>query len=528
MAIDDTFPENDVIPDAFNIADLFFIMAKQNPLKTAIIYKKNKISFGKLEKQVSETALCFLEKGISPGDRVLILVPMSINLYRIVLALFKMGAIAVFIDEWVSKKRLEACCRTVEFKAMIGVLKARIFALFSSELRKIPIRLQEKYLANSNDPNKTFPSTKKDDTALITFTTGSTGIPKAAKRTHKFLYYQFQALTDKLQPQIDDIDMPVLPIVLLLNLGTGTTSLITDFKSSKPNSLNAGKIVQQIKEIEITRMTASPFFIKEISKYVWANKISLPTIRNIFTGGAPVFPNEAAIYAKAFPSAKIEIVYGSTEAEPISSISVQDLLEGKVDIREHGLTVGKPGKNIEVKIIKITNEDICISSEKELEAMTMPPKNIGEIIVKGNHVLQEYFNNEEALKRNKIFVNDICWHRTGDSGTMDANGTLYLTGRCSTLIENNGKILSPFIYENYFQSIVGVEMGTVIMFNGELIAIIELMEKSSKPFVRDIIKKYDALIKEIIFIKKIPRDPRHNSKIDYERLLKKIKIFQHE
>ena len=517
-----TILENNTIPDAFNITDLFFNAVKKDPVKIAIIYKKNRISFGELEKQVTETVHYFLEKGITNGDRVLILVPMSIHLYRIVLALFKIGVTAVFIDEWVSKKRLEECCRIVQCKAMIGVFKAKVFVLFSSELKKIPIKLGVKYVINASDLNKTFPGTKKDDTALITFTTGSTGIPKAAKRTHEFLYYQFKALIEKLQPQDDDIDMPVLPIVLLVNLGTGTTSVIADFKSSKSNSLNPEKIFQQIKEHSVNRMTASPFFIKEISKYITRNKLSLPDMRNILTGGAPVFPNEAEIYCKAFPNAKTEIVYGSTEAEPISSISVKTLIKEKNNIHEQGLIVGKADNNIEVKIIKITNENISINTEAELLNMALPAKEIGEIIVKGNHVLNEYFNNEEALKRNKIFIGNTCWHRTGDSGSLDENGMLYLTGRCNMLIKINGKILSPFIYENYFQSIDGVEMGTIIMRNERLTAIIELKEKSKKPSVRNTIKEHDDQIKEIIFIKKIPRDPRHNSKIDYERLLKKL------
>ncbi len=509
--------------DTFNIVDLFFQAAKRNPGKTAIIFKKSKISFGELEKQVTETAHFFLRKGINKGDRVLILVPMSIDLYRVVLALLKIGATAVFLDEWVSKKRMEECCKIVQCKALIGIFKARVFTFFSSELSKIPIKLGVKYVTgNSSDLNKTFSVTKKDDTALITFTTGSTGTPKAAKRTHEFLHHQFRALIEKIQPREDDIDMPVLPIVLLINLGTGTTSVIADFKAGKPNSLQPGKIIQQIKAHSVNRMTASPFLVKEISKYIISNKLSVQNMRNIFTGGAPVFPNEAEIYVKAFPDAKVEIVYGSTEAEPISSINAKELIKGKNNIQTQGLMVGKVDKNVEVKIIKIIDKNIYISSGEELLSIELPVKEIGEIIVKGNHVLREYFNNEEALNRNKIFIGDKCWHRTGDSGSLDENGMLCLTGRCSTLINNNGKILSPFIYENYFQRIDGVEMGTIIMLKEKIIAIIELKEKLKRTSVKNIIRGHDNQLKEIIFVEKIPRDPRHNSKIDYEKLLKKI------
>ena len=70
------------------------------------IHKNKAISFSEFEKQIKDTSNYFLNKGISKGDRVLIFVPMSIDLYRIVLALFNIGATAVFLDELVSKKRM--------------------------------------------------------------------------------------------------------------------------------------------------------------------------------------------------------------------------------------------------------------------------------------------------------------------------------------------------------------------------------------------------------------------------------------
>lgn len=499
----------------FNIADLFFSAAKRNPLTTAIIYKNRKISFTELEKEITATAHFFQRKGIVKNDRVLVFVPMSIDLYRIVLALFKIGATAVFLDEWVSRKRMEECCKTAQCKAFIGISKAQILAVFSRELRKIPIKLGTAY--STGQSNGTFAVTSKEDTALITFTTGSMGTPKAAKRTHGFLYHQFKALKEKIEPEKGDISMPVLPIVLLINLATGTTSVIADFKSSKPNLLRPEKIIQQITKYSVNSIIASPFFIKEIAEYIISNNISIPCIKKIFTGGASVFPGEAARYYEAFPQVKTEIVYGSTEAEPISSIDIETLIKEKNNILR-GLNAGKPDKCTEVKIIHIIEGNICINSEEELSAIELPLKAIGEIIVSGNHILREYFNNEEALNRNKIFIGNTCWHRTGDSGYLDENGTLFLTGRCSTLFQKDGTIIYPFIYENYFQTIGEVETGTIMLIKGKITAIIELKDESGKDAVKSNLESALPLLEKILFLKKIPRDPRHNSKIDYEKL----------
>lgn len=507
--------------ETFNIVDLFFESAERSPDKIAIVYKGEKISFGEFRKQVTGTASFFLSKGIGKGDRVMLFVPMSFDLYRIVLALFKIGATAVFLDEWVSKKRMEECCKVAQCKAFIGIFKARILSFFSAELRKIPIHLGVKYSAAST--NKNFPFTSANDTALITFTTGSTGKPKAAKRTHGFLQAQFKALINKIEPGEDDIDMPVLPIVLLINLGAGTTSVIADFKAGKPSSLQPGKIIEQLKLNGVNRMIASPFLVKEISKHIIKNKIPLPQLKKIFTGGAPVFPAEASIYAAAFPNAQVQVVYGSTEAEPISSINVEELVKSTGNILEEGLNVGKPELSATVKIIGITEENISLQSEEELNAIEVHGKTIGEIIVSGDHVLREYFNNEEALKRNKIFIGKKCWHRTGDSGYLGANGNLYLTGRCATLINRDEKIIAPFIYENFFQTIVGIEMGTILLEENKLLAIIELNDAGEKKPVIEKINSCGLNFDGIVFLEKIPRDQRHNSKIDYGLLKTKIK-----
>lgn len=500
----------------FNIVHLFFEAAKHNPSKAAIIYKDQHISFAEFEKQVKDTSAYLMSKGISKGDRVLIFVPMSIDLYRIVLAIFNIGATAVFLDEWVSKKRMEECCKVAQCKAMIGIFKAKALAIFSSELRKIPVKLGISYTLPKQDFK--IQETTLTDTALITFTTGSTGTPKAAKRTHGFLREQFNALLEKIAPTPDDIDMPVLPIVLLINLGSGNTSVIAEFKASKPDKMNTEKIFRQINQYKVTRMVSSPFFIKKLSQYSIANNTAAPLLNKIFTGGAPVFPAEAELYIKAFPAAKVEIVYGSTEAEPISSIPAIELVQEKESLLTKGLKIGMPYRKANVKIIQIKKGAITCSNEQELQQLELPIGQIGEIIVSGPHVLTEYFNNQEALKQNKIFIGETCWHRTGDSGYADSTGVIYLTGRCTTLIYSGNKTIAPFIYENFLQSIEGIEMGTLLMLNNKLIVVIELKENANKNTLQTHLQTLDIVPDEIKFIKKIPRDPRHNSKIDYEKL----------
>lgn len=499
-----------------NIVDLFFDTAKCHPDRNAIIYQEQSITFSRLAMDINSTANYFQIKGIGKGDKVLVFVPMSIDLYRIVLALFRIGAVAVFLDEWVSKERLDMCCKIANCKAFVAPFKIRMLSIFSKQLRRIPIKLGLSFDENSG--RESFPSVDKNDAALVTFTTGSTGIPKAAKRTHGFLQAQFAALADKVRMNDGEVSMPVLPIVLLINLGNGTTSVIADFKVSKPDSLEPGRIVSQIQKYSVHQIISSPFFIQKLSSFLLDNQLSLPNVKKVISGGAPVFPNQAKHILEAFDSTEIEIVYGSTEAEPISSIPAKDLVAQQDSAQFSGLNTGKVDKSAHVKIIRIVDAPLEIGSLEELRQLELPLGEIGEIIVAGQHVLREYLNNPEAIRRNKIFIGGDCWHRTGDSGYFNAEGNLFLTGRCSSVIYRDDQLISPFVYENYFQNIEGVDCGTLMQVKGQLFAIIQLKENTDKEMVVDKIDHLPAAIDRIHFIEEIPKDKRHRSKIEYEKL----------
>ncbi len=497
-----------------NCVDLFIEAAQRNPQKLAIIHKNEHISYGQLRDEVLRTVTYFKSKGIKAGDRILVFVPMSIDLYRIVLALFSMGATAVFLDEWVNKKRMELCCEIAQCNGFVGGWKARLLGLFSKEIRRIPIKLKLKKLGPIT---QSVQEVDANTPALITFTTGSTGRPKAANRTHGFLMEQFNALIDEIEPKPTDIDMPVLPIVLFMNLGVGCTSLIADFSMSKPEKADFSLIVSTMEKEKVNRCTASPFFIEQLSRHVLKGNQKL-SLQKIFTGGAPVFPKSAVLFQQAFPQSDITIVYGSTEAEPISSIKASELLQHGT-FMDKGLAVGKIYAGAEVRIITITEESLYDISEKQFEEIQKMDGEIGEIIVSGQHVLGSYFNSDQAFVRSKIKNGNKLWHRTGDSGFLIGE-QLYLTGRHAQLINFQGRNLSPFIIENKVQTIEGVRMGTLLQVKNKLILILELDQEREEIDVSSLDIPYD----QIKYVSKIPRDPRHRSKIDYQVLEKMIEV----
>ncbi|MFM9986502.1 MAG: AMP-binding protein [Flavobacteriales bacterium] len=503
----------------FNIVSLFHESAARFPERMAIADKNGQISFAQLQKRIINCAEHFQKKGLKPGDRVLVFVPMSIDLYVQVLALYHIGCTAVFLDEWVSIKRLTVCCEIAKCRGFIGIPLARFIGFFVGAIRAIPLhfksdtsRFDKALTAKMSNP---LVIDSNSETALITFTTGSTGTPKAAKRTHDFLRAQFDALIEKIQPAADDVDMPVLPIILMINLGCGIPSVIANWKSGKPEKMNPDIIWQQINTYGVNRITSSPYFLKRIAESANSKKADTGFMRKLFTGGAPVYPKDAAIITRGFGHARFEIVYGSTEAEPISAIDGNTLSQQLSLMDDGGLLVGKPYHRCEVKIIIWKDESIACSNSDQLNQLELPQGQIGEIIVHGDHVLREYFNNDEALKRNKIMWDDICWHRTGDSGFLNDKGELLLTGRAANLFVHEGKLVAPFIYEYELQQIEGVEIGTLLQLKKEIHYFIELKSGANRQNVEMAIKAMWPAPDKVHVLDKMPRDKRHHSKIEY-------------
>lgn len=168
----------------------------------------------------------------------------------------------------------------------------------------------------------------------------------------------------------------------------------------------------------------------------------------------------------------------------------------------------------------MTDAPLTYDDETQFEKNFLPPFSTGEIIVSGAHVLQEYYNNPEALLRNKIFVGKTCWHRTGDSGFTDGSGGLFLTGRCSGLIRRRDGYISQFIYENFLQEKCFV-FGTVVEVNGAVTIAAEGAERE-KQRIRTTLQEGGLQFDRVVMLNKMPRDQRHHSKIEYSALIRSL------
>ena len=150
--------------------------------------------------------------------------------------------------------------------------------------------------------------------------------------------------------------------------------------------------------------------------------------------------------------------------------------------------------------------------------MALPAGEIGEICVAGDHVLGEYLGDPALWLPTKIAVGGRLWHRTGDAGYLDAEGRLFLAGRVSRSFLHDGRRIFVLPVEERLQEIDAVELGTIMEREGRLVVAVETRRKIAIEELRAEVARLGIPFDDLTILDRIPRDPRHHSKIDYVRL----------
>ncbi len=515
-----------------NIAELFQTRAAEHPDGEAIIaFRKRGVraeSMAGLERASTAYAEKLRAAGLQPGDAVLVFYPMSVELYVALLAIFRLGLVAMFIDPSAGKTHIARCCELHPPQALIASPKAHLLRFVSPALRRIP----RKFVIGFAVPGANVLTTKQrasqsqkivavedDHPALITFTSGSTGEPKATLRTHGFLQAQHRVLEKSLTLRPGEIDLTTLPIFVIANLASGVQSVLPSVDLRFPGAIDPAPVVRQIGLMKPVSTSASPAFLERIADECLGRQWQLPSFQKIFTGGAPVFPRLLDKLRRVAPNAKIVAVYGSTEAEPIAKLALDEITQEDRAAMQHGrgLLAGRPVPEIQLRILRAQwGTPLAPSTRAEFDAACVSVHEPGEIVVAGDHVLRGYLHGR-GDEETKFRVDGQVWHRTGDAGYLDANGRLWLLGRCAAKITDARGTLYPFAVECAASHHPNVKRAALVQHCGKRILTVEL-QTSEIGELRAALAW--AELDEIRVLPTIPVDKRHNAKVDYPALLK--------
>ena len=521
-----------------NIAEILLRRAAELGDAAAIVdvrwHRERCFSFRQFEAITAAVAGQFRSSGLRQGDGVLLLHPVAAELYFVLVALFRLGCVAIFLDPYAGSKHVEQCCEIFPPKAFFGSRKAQLMWWGISALRRIPKAFCAGFFPGAQrlEFDETAKSLREivpvepDTPALLTFTSGSTGRPKAALRTHGFLLAQYRALAGSLQLRPGTRDLTTLPIFVLANLGSGVTSVLPDADMRSPGKIVAKPVLQQIERQKIQTTAASPAFIARLLDECERRGTTIPSIETAFMGGAPVFPGLLRRTKALCPRAKTVAVYGSTEAEPMAEISLSDITPEDFAAMEQGrgLLAGRPVPSISLRIVRENwGVPMAPSDAQAFQGLIAKTGEAGEIVVAGSHVLPGYLNGEGDAET-KFTIDGTPWHRTGDLGYLDRAGRLWLLGRCTGKIEDERGSLYPFAVECAAMQTPSIRRAALAAVEKKRVLAVEAVRPISTDALRDSLSW--AHLDEVIQLDYVPVDKRHNAKVDYVELAEKLRAVR--
>jgi long-chain acyl-CoA synthetase len=472
-------------------------------------------SFEQVDTEI-KAVIAFLEKnGIKPGDKVAILSTNMPNWGIIYFAITFMGAVAVPILPDFSATEVGNVIEHSGAKILFiaSPLLCRIEGLKSEELRTIvlsedfSLHMSEKgaskYVSNAVPSGKY--NVEEEDIASIIYTSGTTGRSKGVMLTHKNI--TFNAMKGRVIQPMDENDR-FLSVLPLSHTYENTLGLILPMLSGscvyylrKPPTPTV--LIPAMAEVKPTVMLTVPLIMEKI----YFNKIlptfrdnmvlnvlyKLPTLRKILNkaagkklygtfgghikffgiGGAKLNKSvERFLIEAKFPYA---IGYGLTETAP--------LLAGANPTKS---VFDSTGPKIEGIELKINNPD-----KKTGE---------GEIWARGPMVMRGYYKEPEMTKE---VLTDDGWFKTGDLGTLDKSGNLYIKGRLKNMILGaSGENIYPEEIESIINNFRFVVESLVVQKKGKLVAYVHInMEELDKKYhdlKQDVSKQFEHKVDEVL------------------------------
>lgn len=412
------------------IEEQIFDQVQNIPDKVALISGDTEITYS----QLWDYCLCAAEKlkqdyHLKKGDRVILSAAGNIEFVYAYFGVHIAGGICVPIDPDTNQTRFEYIEESTTPVCVMGLLH---------NVKKETIPFTDVVNGTSK---ASYVAPEQGQVADILFTTGTTGAPKGVALSYNNLSAAARNINAFIGNTSSDVELLALPVSHSFGLGRLRCSLSKGATVVMLGTFaNVKKFFKEMARCQVTMFAMVPAswgFIKKMSgKYIgkFADQLKYIEIGSSFM---PVEDKE--LLMSLLPDTRICMHYGSTEASRSAFMEFHAY-------KDNLLSIGKASPNVEIKIFTSQGTPAALGEE-------------GEVCVKGEHVTCSYWN--ETPER---FASDFYdgYFRTGDCGTMDAEGNIYLKSRIKEMINVGGKKVSPMEVEDILNTIPGIKESACI------------------------------------------------------------------
>lgn len=392
--------------------------AERFPEKEALICGGRRLTYAEMDSLANRFAHALRAQGLRRGDRVAIHLGNSVEAVAAIFGVLKAGGVFLPIHPEIKAGKLEYILRDCGAGILID-----------------------------NDISAGFPDTRLDgeegsdlDLCAILYTSGSTGTPRGVMLTHRNITAASGSIIKYLENRADDVVVVFLP----LSFDYGLYNVLMPFRFGgtvvlEKSFLYPYQLIGLLKKERVTGLPLVPTIAALFLKLRSMEGYDLPHLRYVTSTGQALPPEHIARLREVFPQAKIYSMYGLTECKRVSYLPPEELARRPA-------SVGRAMPGTEAWIVDERGGRVTRAGE------------VGELVVRGPHVMRGYWNlpaeTARVLRPGPDPGERVLY--TGDLFRMDEEGFLYFVARGDDLIKTAGERVSPKEVESVIHALDGV------------------------------------------------------------------------
>jgi amino acid adenylation domain-containing protein len=433
--------------------------ANRLPGKVALVAGKTRSSFKDLDLLSDRLAATLVARGVKRGDRVVVFMDNCAEAVVAIFATLKAGAVFSPVNASTKADKLAYILNNSEATAV--VTQHKLVSTVADTIAEAPsVKLTivagasgEPALANAMHwrealATEAAPPTGLGidlDLAMIIYTSGSTGFPKGVMMTHRNIDAAATSITAYLENTADEVIMNVLPI----SFDYGLYQVLMAMKIGATLVLEKSFVFPQVvfDKMRAERVTGFPLVPTMAALILEMRDLkpgSFPDLRYVTNTAAALPPAHIARLQALFPGVRIYSMYGQTECKRCTYLPPAEL-------QRRAGSVG----------IAIPNTEAYVIDD---DGARVAPGVVGELVIRGPHVMQGYWRDEAATAR-ALRQGRYPWEKvlhTGDLFRRDEDGFLYFVGRQDDIIKSRGEKVSPKEVENVLYALPGIREAAVV------------------------------------------------------------------
>ena len=418
---------------SLSIASILAESAVRHADRPAVVLGDLTLTYAQLWAHTKQYAAVLRERGVGPGDRVALLLPNTPHFPLSYFGVLALGAVAVPVHALLKSEEIEYVLTDSGAKALVCAAPLLGEGAKGAELAGVPVlavmdggdasveRIDT--LALSATPIDDLVMREPEDTAVVLYTSGTTGKPKGAEITHFNVTMNVLAsATYSFDIGPDDVVLGCLP--LFHTFGQTCCMNTAFFVGASVVMLprfDGASALQLLVEKECTVFMGVPTMYIALLEAAKTSDLR-PQLKQALSGGAALPVPVLERFAEVFGTSVLE-GYGLTETSPVATFN-------QVGFEPRPGTVGKQIWGVEVQVAKAEVDD---------RIELLPTGELGEIVVRGHNVFKGYLNKPEATAAAIV----DGWFRTGDLGTRDAEGYVTIVDRKKDMVLRGGYNVYP-------------------------------------------------------------------------------------